>query len=84
MSAEECPAHLAYGGIGRFLFLADRGPVAVPVNFAMLGDDVVFRTDDRTATAGAIGQQKVLFEVDHIDDVLSEGWSVLLRGRQAS
>lgn len=80
MSAEECRTHLAHGGIGRFLFVADRGPVAVPVNFAMLGDDVVFRTDDRTAAAGAVGQQKVSFEVDHIDDALNEGWSVLLSG----
>jgi nitroimidazol reductase NimA-like FMN-containing flavoprotein (pyridoxamine 5'-phosphate oxidase superfamily) len=80
MSAEKCRTHLARGGIGRFLFVADRGPVAVPVNFAMVGDDVVFRTDDRTDAAGAAGQQKVSFEVDHIDDALSEGWSVLLTG----
>ena len=80
MTAAECRAHLANGGIGRFLFAASRGPVAVPVNFAMLGDDVVFRTDDRTAAAGAIGQHKVSFDVDHIDEALSEGWSVLVSG----
>ncbi len=81
LSMGECRAYLAPGGIGRFLYLADRGPVAVPVNYAMLGDDVVFRTDDRTATAGAISQPRVSFDVDHIDDALSEGWSVLLSGR---
>jgi transcriptional regulator with XRE-family HTH domain len=80
LSSDECWAHLAPGGIGRFLFVADRGPVAVPVNFAMLGADVVFRTDDRTAAAGAIGQPKVSFDVDHVDDALSEGWSVLVSG----
>jgi transcriptional regulator with XRE-family HTH domain len=80
MTAAECRTHLANGGIGRFLFAATRGPVAVPVNFAMLGDDVVFRTDDRTAAAGAIGQHKVSFDVDHIDEALSEGWSVLVSG----
>lgn len=80
LSADECRAHLAPGGIGRFLFVADRGPVAVPVNYAMLGADVVFRTDDRTAAAGAIGQPKVSFDVDHFDDVFSEGWSVLVSG----
>jgi transcriptional regulator with XRE-family HTH domain len=80
LTERECQTYLAPGGVGRFLFVADRGPVAVPVNYAMLGDDVVFRTDDRTAAAGAVGQQKVSFDVDHIDDALSEGWSVLVSG----
>ena len=80
LTAEQCRAHLAPGGIGRFLFVADRGPIAVPVNYAMLGPDVVFRTDDRTAAAGAVSQRRVSFEVDQIDDVLSEGWSVLVSG----
>ncbi len=80
LTVQECRAHLATGGIGRFLFVADRGPIAVPVNYAMLGDDVLFRTDDRTAAAGAVSQARVSFDVDHIDDVLSEGWSVLVSG----
>ena len=80
MTAQECAARLAPGGIGRFLFLAARGPVAVPVNYAMLGADVVFRTDDNTAAAGAVAQQAVSFDVDHFDDALREGWSVLVSG----
>jgi transcriptional regulator with XRE-family HTH domain len=80
LTEAECRAHLESGGIGRFLFVEDRGPVAVPVNYAMLGDDIVFRTNDTTAEAGAVGQPRVSFDVDHIDDVLSEGWSVLVSG----
>ncbi len=80
LTDQECLAYIRPGGIGRFLYNADRGPVAVPVNYATLGDAVVFRTDDRTATAGAVSQPKVSFDVDHIDDVLSEGWSVLVSG----
>jgi nitroimidazol reductase NimA-like FMN-containing flavoprotein (pyridoxamine 5'-phosphate oxidase superfamily) len=80
LTEAECWAYLRPGGVGRFLYSADRGPVAVPVNYAMLGDDVVFRTDDNTAAAGATGQRRVSFDVDHIDDALSEGWSVLLSG----
>jgi transcriptional regulator with XRE-family HTH domain len=80
MTAEQCAARLAAGGIGRFLFLAERGPVAVPVNYAMLGADVVFRTDDRSAATGAVGQQAVSFDVDHFDEALREGWSVLVSG----
>jgi transcriptional regulator with XRE-family HTH domain len=80
MTAKECAARLAEGGIGRFLFLAERGPVAVPVNYAMLGADVVFRTDDRSAAIGAVGRQPVSFDVDHFDEALREGWSVLVSG----
>jgi transcriptional regulator with XRE-family HTH domain len=80
LTEAECRAHLEPGGIGRFLFVEDRGPVAVAVNYAMLGGDIVFRTDDTTAEAGAVGQPRVSFDVDHIDDVLSEGWSVLVSG----
>jgi transcriptional regulator with XRE-family HTH domain len=80
LTTDECEAYLAPGGVGRFLYVADRGPVAVPVNYAMLGRDIVFRTDDQTGAAGAIGLPKVSFDVDHIDDALSEGWSVLVSG----
>ncbi len=80
LTEEECWAYIRPRGVGRFLYSADRGPVAVPVNYAMLGDAVVFRTDDRTAAAGAVSQRRVSFDVDHIDDALSEGWSVLVSG----
>ena len=81
MTEDECRARLASGGIGRFLYVSDRGPVAVPVNFAMLGDDVVFRTKAGDEVADAAAQHKVSFDVDHIDDALSEGWSVLASGQ---
>ena len=80
MTADECHARLAPGGVGRFLYFSDRGPVAVPVNFAMLGDDIIFRTEPHGEIASATRQEKVSFDVDHIDDALSEGWSVLVSG----
>jgi transcriptional regulator with XRE-family HTH domain len=80
LTEAECQAYIRPGGIGRFLYSADRGPVAIPVNYAVLDDAVVFRTDDDTAAAGAVSQPKVSFDVDHIDNVLSEGWSVLISG----
>jgi hypothetical protein len=81
LSVAECRRHLAAGGIGRFLFTADRGPVAVPVNYRMLGGDIVFATADGSAVAAAAHQPRVSFEVDRIDDALAEGWSVLASGR---
>ena len=80
LSPAECRACLAPGGVGRFLFMAERGPVAIPVNYRMLGQDIVFRTG-RTAGAAAGAQlPRVSFDVDHIDDALGEGWSVLVSG----
>jgi transcriptional regulator with XRE-family HTH domain len=86
LTVTECKAHLAASGIGRFLFSdPSRGPVAIPVNYKIDGDDLIFRTsggsgvgaDIRLAAALA---QKVSFEVDQLDEALSEGWSVLLSG----
>jgi transcriptional regulator with XRE-family HTH domain len=79
LSEAECLAFLGTGGVGLFLFGADRGPVAVPVNYLMLGADIVFRTGEATSLAAA-ARQLVSFEVDHLDDALREGWSVLVSG----
>jgi Pyridoxamine 5'-phosphate oxidase len=55
--------------------------VAVPVNFRMLGKAVVFRTAARAGLAAAAWQPQVSFEVDHLEDTLAEGWSVLVSGQ---
>jgi transcriptional regulator with XRE-family HTH domain len=81
MTVPECRQYLAGGGIGRFLFVEPgRGPVAIPVNFQMDGDDVVFRTGSEGSVAAGVHQSPVSFDVDHLDDALSEGWSVLVTG----
>lgn len=80
LSKKECEAHLAGGGVGRFVFLAEQGPVALPVNFRLVDGDVVFRTRAEGALAAAAGTT-VGFEADDIDDAMSEGWSVLITGR---
>jgi len=80
LDTAQCREYLAAGGIGRFVYLSDRGPAAVPVNFRMLGGDIVFRTGSETSLVAGTRQPQVSFEVDHIDDVLGEGWSVLVSG----
>jgi transcriptional regulator with XRE-family HTH domain len=81
LTAAECRAFLGPGGVGRFVFAEARGPVAVPVNYRMLGDDIVFRTGEASTLAAAAAGQPVSFEVDHLDEVLGEGWSVLVSGQ---
>jgi len=80
LSREECELYLAGGGVGRFVFLAPQGPIALPVNFRFLDGDVLFRTRPRGTLAAAAGTT-VSLEVDQIDEPMSEGWSVLVTGR---
>jgi hypothetical protein len=77
LTSEQCEAHLADGGIGRIVLSTGSGPVAFPVNFIFASGAVIFRTSD--AMAGRI-KGIVAFEVDHIDEAMSAGWSVLVRG----
>jgi len=79
MSAE-CRRLIAPGGIGRIAFCTTSGPAVLPVNFAVVAGTIVVRTGEGTATDGHADGQ-VAFEVDHIDEALSQGWSVLVRGR---
>ncbi len=81
LTEAECRERIGPGGVGRFLFdEPDRGPVALPVNYRMDGDNVIFRTGSRTVITGGVSEAAVSFDVDHLDDVLGEGWSVLLTG----
>lgn len=80
LSAEQCRTHLSVGGIGRLVFAADRGPVALPVNYEFTNGQIVLSTDDAKAAALSSGDT-VGFEIDRVDESLSEGWSVLVTGR---
>jgi transcriptional regulator with XRE-family HTH domain len=82
LTHEECLRLLTGGGVGRIVFVGETGPAALPVNFDLLDGDVVFRTEPEGAVARVIGPEgaTLAFEVDHADDALSEGWSVLIRG----
>ena len=75
----ECRRLIAPGGVGRIAFGTLSGPVVVPVNFAVLADTIVVRTAEGTVIDGHADEQ-VALEVDHIDEALCQGWSVLVRG----
>jgi nitroimidazol reductase NimA-like FMN-containing flavoprotein (pyridoxamine 5'-phosphate oxidase superfamily) len=76
---DECRRLIAPGGVGRIAFGTPTGPVVVPVNFAVLADAIVVRTAEGTVIDGRADEQ-VALEVDHIDEALCQGWSVLVRG----
>jgi len=76
---EQCRRLIAPGGVGRIGFNTVSGPVVLPVNFAVAGETIVVRTGEGTLISGH-ASDLVAFEVDHIDDALCQGWSVLVRG----
>ena len=79
LGAAECRRLITPGGVGRIAFGTLDGPVIIPVNFAVLADTIVIRTAQGTVIDGH-ADGPVALEVDHIDEALRQGWSVLVRG----
>jgi len=80
LSPAECFDLLEPGGIGRVGFTAAAGVMMLPVNFAVTGKTIIFRTAPDTLLA-LYANAPVSFEVDRLDEALHEGWSVLVHGR---
>ncbi|MGO9382428.1 MAG: pyridoxamine 5'-phosphate oxidase family protein, partial [Mycobacterium sp.] len=76
---DECFRLLGAAHVGRLVYQDDLGPLAVPVNYAMAGHDIVFRVEGGAKRA-AMQQPMLAFEVDHVDEDRKFGWSVLVRG----
>ncbi len=75
----ECLQLLATTTVGRVGFILDDRPVVLPVNYAVDGDTVVFRTAEGTVLNKA-AFQVIAFEVDEIDAEAHTGWSILAQG----
>ncbi|WP_236238776.1 pyridoxamine 5'-phosphate oxidase family protein [Streptomyces sp. CC228A] len=82
LGAEEAWELLGSHGVGRVAVTSPEGPAILPVNYLVSGREVAFRTQPGSAPSRAAraGAGDVAFEVDHIDDLFSQGWSVLLVG----
>lgn len=75
----DCRRLLSTHGVGRIAVSTDAAPVIVPVNYSVVDDTVVFRTQPGTVSLQGLDRE-VAFEVDRVDDALSQGWSVVVRG----
>ena len=75
----ECLRLLEPGGVGRVGFAAADGIIMLPVNFAVLGKTIIFRTAPDTLLA-VYANAAVSFEVDRLDEEHRVGWSVLVHG----
>jgi nitroimidazol reductase NimA-like FMN-containing flavoprotein (pyridoxamine 5'-phosphate oxidase superfamily) len=79
LSREQCIVQLTHTAYGRVVYVTPRGPVAVPVNYEFTDGQIVFSTDPEKASVLA-RSDGVGFEVDCVDQDVSEGWSVLITG----
>jgi nitroimidazol reductase NimA-like FMN-containing flavoprotein (pyridoxamine 5'-phosphate oxidase superfamily) len=80
LDREECLSLLAQDVIGRLAVLSGVGPVIFPVNYALDGDAIVFRTAPGTKL-NAGPRAPASFEIDSFDRETKSGWSVVVTGR---
>ena len=82
----ECLRLISPGGIGRIVYVGRYGLTVLPVNYVLHRGAIMFRTSQRSLTGEdlqtgiAHAEYKVAFEIDEIDPVAHEGWSVLIHG----
>lgn len=74
-----CLELLGECSLGRVALNERLGPIVVPVNYALDGDTIVFRTDEGAKLRG-VETQPMSFQVDGFDELRETGWSVLVRG----
>lgn len=74
-----CLELLATTTVGRVGLVVDDRPIVLPVNFAVEGRTIVFRTGEGTVL-NKVALQVIAFEADRIDDESHSGWSVMAQG----
>jgi nitroimidazol reductase NimA-like FMN-containing flavoprotein (pyridoxamine 5'-phosphate oxidase superfamily) len=77
----QCFALLATNTLGRVGITMSGLPVITPVNYALVGDNIVFRTGEGSKLHAASNRAVIAFEVDYYDAESRTGWSVLAIGR---
>lgn len=80
LAQDECLRLLREQGVGRVAVVAGGRPMIFPVNYAVDGRTIVFRTDEGTKLDGVTSGFNVAFEIDGIDPMYHTGWSVLVSG----
>ena len=81
LSFARCWELLAATPVGRIGVLNDSAPEIYPVNHAVDGRSIVFRTDPGSKLRGLTRSPAVCFEADGVDPEAATGWSVLVKGR---
>lgn len=80
LTRDECLELIGQVPVGRIGVVVGGIPVVVPVNFTLLGEDIVVRTGTGQKLVAAVNRSAVSFEVDSLDIRAHAGWSVLVTG----
>lgn len=80
LTRTECDALLRSARFGRVVYTDRALPACTPVNYAVDGQSIVFRTTAGSRLAKATDHEVVAFEVDDIDDLTESGWTVVVTG----
>jgi nitroimidazol reductase NimA-like FMN-containing flavoprotein (pyridoxamine 5'-phosphate oxidase superfamily) len=72
----ECVSFLSKATVGRVAVTIGALPVVLPVNFSVIGEEIVFLTGEGTKLTAALRGTVVAFEVDWADELSREAWSV--------
>ena len=81
LPAAECWELLAVSPVGRIAVVTNDGPEIYPINIAVDGESLVFRTDPGSKLAAIAAEPRVAIEADGIDLAARDGWSVVVAGR---
>ncbi len=84
LTEDQCRSLLATGGVGRVGVTIGGLPAILPVNFAYVDNDIVFRTGEGTKLHAASRGSIIAFEIDDYDADERSGWSVLLVGHSST
>lgn len=79
LSEDESWHLLASMALGRLVTCLEGQPAIFPVNFVVQRRTVLFRTAEGAKLFSAVMNNRVAFEAD--DHNVSEGWSVIVKGR---
>lgn len=81
LTDRECLELLSTTTVGRVAFVDDGGVQLIPLNFAVIDEEIYFRTDPESALHTlAEGHDDVAFEIDHHGEVFAIGWNVTVKG----
>ncbi len=81
LTETDCIELLSTTTVGRVAFVDADGVQLLPLNFAVIDDEIYFRTaTDSTLHQLAEGLDDVAFEIDHHAEASPVGWNVTVKG----
>jgi|688.fasta_scaffold509174_2 nitroimidazol reductase NimA-like FMN-containing flavoprotein (pyridoxamine 5'-phosphate oxidase superfamily) len=80
LTFDDCLERLSLASVGRIGFVDRGSPSILPVNFALAGLSIVFRSGYGSKLSAGISMQPVCFEIDSWNSIDHTGWSVLAKG----